>query len=274
MADPYIRFRRLHWTDTSGNRKRCSALASQAVADDADDDWSSAVDADNYEVLSATPHTSGTGYEVGDVLTAAGGTGSLRATFSVAAIRTGGAIAGITLLARGNYTAAPATLNAVSGGHGNSATLDLVIGAFRDLYIGGGGPVLMTVVGVLDFDDIICRPDDAPSDGSKDVIVAFPFELQNCIRTEIIDGETWDYGDTYTVSITGPLAANTATTHSRIATRGSDSAVEYQVITPRIVGGQKVSVEPCSNTGIVLSGGAPVKFICRSCRAWAKQYSA
>ena len=69
----------------------------------------------------------GTGYANGDVVTAAGGTGT-KATFTVTTDGTGIPTA-LALTTAGSYTALP-TLdeNAVTGGTGTGLTVDLVIG--------------------------------------------------------------------------------------------------------------------------------------------------
>ena len=137
----------------------------------------------------------------------------------------------------------------------------------------GGGPILMTVIRFIDFDTLLCRPDGGASDGSSDVVAAVAPEVANAITREDIDGERWDYTG-YTISSTAALAEYEAVTHSRLATRYSDSLQEYQVITPRFVGLQKIILWRCLNTGIVLAGGAQVPYQHSGCRAWAKQLPA
>ena len=72
----------------------------------------------------------GTGYEVNDVLTIAGGTvGPLGpAQLTVSAIGSSGAITGANLTFPGDYTVAPSNPASVTGGYGSSATFNLNFG--------------------------------------------------------------------------------------------------------------------------------------------------
>jgi len=130
---------------------------------------------------------------------------------------------------------------------------------------GGGGVVLMTLISIVSLDQLVCRPDGAASDGSQDISVATQTELRVFPPypdySETIDGEVWGYSG-YTTS-----------TQSRLATRVSDSATEYQVITPRWIIGQKIPVWRCPNTGMLVDG-KPLPYITISGREWAKQYPA
>jgi len=126
--------------------------ASQVVPDSEDDGHSTAVDTDSYEVFVAQVSTPGASYQVGNILTAAGGTGT-QATFTVTAVTATGAISGISIATRGKYSVAPGTPNNVTGGSGAGAVLALTIAAFRDLFIGGGGKVMQCKITVLSQDD-------------------------------------------------------------------------------------------------------------------------
>jgi hypothetical protein len=63
----------------------------------------------------------GTGYAVGDVLTAAGGSFSAAATITVSAVTTGGVISGLNITTTGDYTTAPSNPVTLNGGHGTGA---------------------------------------------------------------------------------------------------------------------------------------------------------
>jgi len=80
-------------------------------------------------VVSAAINAGGTGYSAGDVLTVAGGTATRAATIRVTSVNTG-VIDGIEVIDPGEYSADPSTTaNAVTGGGGSSATLDLTMGS-------------------------------------------------------------------------------------------------------------------------------------------------
>ena len=77
-------------------------------------------------LLSAVVNSGGTGYTVNDVLQIVGGTGVF-ATVTVSA-ETGGVIDTVTLRKEGSYTIEPSLIaNAVTGGTGTGATLDLTM---------------------------------------------------------------------------------------------------------------------------------------------------
>ena len=129
----------------------------------------------------------------------------------------------------------------------------------------GGSPAkmafeLMEVIDMASYDTLMCRPDDAPDDGSLDVKVAVLSEQRN-IGSEYIDGELWtyDYPDF-------DILAQT-----RTATGPSGEVV--QVMTPRWQIGQKILVADCNNTGIILEDGTPVTKIAITPRAWAEKYT-
>lgn len=81
------------------------------------------------KVVSASVGDSGgTGYTANDVLTVAGGTGTA-ATITVATVDGGGAITGVTVTTAGSYTVRPTiTNNVVTGGTGTGAHITLVTG--------------------------------------------------------------------------------------------------------------------------------------------------
>jgi hypothetical protein len=71
-------------------------------------------------------HAGGTGYAVNDVLTVAGGTGTA-ATLKVLTVSSG-VITSVQVLTPGSYTVNPSTsANAVTGGTGTTATMDLTM---------------------------------------------------------------------------------------------------------------------------------------------------
>ena len=75
-------------------------------------------------VTAATVVNGGTGYQVGDPLTVAGGTGPA-AALTVAAVSSG-VITAVTVAAGGSYTLPPANPVSVTGGHGTGATFTLL----------------------------------------------------------------------------------------------------------------------------------------------------
>lgn len=78
-------------------------------------------------VTTAAVNAGGTGYVVGDILTVAGGTSTHTATLRVTSVA-GGVIDGIQVEQHGAYTVDPTlTANAVTGGTGSSATIDLTM---------------------------------------------------------------------------------------------------------------------------------------------------
>jgi hypothetical protein len=83
----------------------------------------------NVAVQSGVINAQGTGYVVDDILTAVGGTFTRAATFRVTAA-TVGVIDTIEMVDPGEYTVAPSlTANAVTGGTGASATVDITMAA-------------------------------------------------------------------------------------------------------------------------------------------------
>jgi hypothetical protein len=88
-----------------------------------------------WTVSAVAIHAGGTGYQVGDILTAAGSTGTA-ATFTVTTISGGGSsgpITGVSVTAAGAYTVKPTTPNSATGGHGTSASLDLTFGGLVNI---------------------------------------------------------------------------------------------------------------------------------------------
>lgn len=78
-------------------------------------------------VDTAAVNSGGTGYTVGDILSVAGGTSTHVSTIEVTSVA-GGVIDGVRMNEGGAYTVDPSlTANAVTGGTGSSATLDLTM---------------------------------------------------------------------------------------------------------------------------------------------------
>lgn len=78
-------------------------------------------------VATVAINSGGTGYAVGDVLTVAGGTSTFAATLLVTSVAAG-VINGVRVQYGGAYTADPTlTANAVTGGTGSGATMDLTM---------------------------------------------------------------------------------------------------------------------------------------------------
>ena len=83
----------------------------------------------NKHIATAVVNAGGTGYVVGDIITVAGGTvvNSMPATLEVTAV-SGGVITALHINSSGAYSAAPTISgNAVTGGTGSGATVDLTI---------------------------------------------------------------------------------------------------------------------------------------------------
>jgi len=82
---------------------------------------------ENNSVSAASINAGGSGYVVGDILTVAGGTALVAAQIEVTSV-SGGVIDGIRIFNAGSYSADPTTTaNAVTGGSGSSATIDLTM---------------------------------------------------------------------------------------------------------------------------------------------------
>jgi hypothetical protein len=81
----------------------------------------------------------GTGYTVGDTLTAVGGTFTVAATFSVTAV-SGGVVTGVTATNQGVYTVPPSNPVSFTGGTGSGVTLTLnfIVGAIAITNAGSG----------------------------------------------------------------------------------------------------------------------------------------
>lgn len=78
-------------------------------------------------VTTAAVNAGGTGYTVGDILTVVGGTSTHVSTLEVTTV-SGGVITGVRIQTGGAYTADPTlTANAVTGGTGTGATMDLTM---------------------------------------------------------------------------------------------------------------------------------------------------
>lgn len=105
-------------------------------------------------------------YVVGEILTVAGGTATRAATLRITSVNTG-VVDGIELVDPGEYTVAPSlTANAVTGGGGDSATMDLTVGT--DEYVN----FLAEMVGLLNAESIIAAAAmDLGAGGSTDLIL-------------------------------------------------------------------------------------------------------
>ena len=104
--------------------------------------------------------------------------------------------------------------------------------------IGGGGGVIMQVVSyhqdATNGDYLVCQPDG----GGATVNVAVDMHLQSSIVTQTNpDGTTWTYS-TYV-----------AATQTRLR---NDGVTEY--ISPPFITSDRIGVQPCSNTGVTVSG--------------------
>ena len=89
-------------------------------------------------VVSSTLATGGTGYSVGDVLTAFGGTYSIATQITVLTV-SGGAIVTYQVTRNGVYSAAPTSPVIFVGGKGTGATINLVFGLNNDYTITNAG---------------------------------------------------------------------------------------------------------------------------------------
>ncbi|HNH35166.1 MAG TPA: OmpA family protein, partial [Rhodocyclaceae bacterium] len=133
----------VHRSDDGGDsfvRLSNRPLAVDGVDNDGDGDI------DEQRLASATIQAAGSGYAVGDSIQLVGGTFSFTARGEVTAIGAGGAVTGIRVTGRGEYTALPANpvATSVSTGAGSGLTLDVVfeqaetvlpIGAARDIVV-------------------------------------------------------------------------------------------------------------------------------------------
>jgi hypothetical protein len=186
--------RRVHFTDANdATQKRCYGLFTKPEDDETDDGHSSdaedlhlggggggprrmrvkSVEGDyltcrtftDRVVASAVVNAGGTGYAVGNTLTVAGGTGTA-ATLRVATVNSG-VIQTVSVLTGGLYTADPSTTaNAVTGGDGTAATMNLTM---------GGG------------------------EGGADVYAAKPPQLRHSITAQTINAVAVTY-DTFAIS--------------------------------------------------------------------------
>ncbi len=106
-------------------------------------------------------------YVVGDILTAIGGTFTRAATFRVTSVDTG-VIDGIELKDPGEYTVDPSlTANAVTGGGGDSATMDLTMAGENSYEVFMG-----QMVTLLNAESIIAGADiDFGTGGSTDLLL-------------------------------------------------------------------------------------------------------
>lgn len=86
--------------------------------------------------VSATVAAGGTGYKVGDILYAAGGTNVRPATFYVATVGALGAVTAVTLDSPGVWSVSAANPLATTGGTGAGATLNVTYGSLADYEAG------------------------------------------------------------------------------------------------------------------------------------------
>jgi len=96
-----------------------------------------------YEIDTVTVLAGGTGYAVSNVLTGVGGTAITPFTATVSTVSTG-AVTGVTITNRGEYTAVPGTLSTnvrqvtTTGGAGTGATLNVTF-RLRSITVSAGG---------------------------------------------------------------------------------------------------------------------------------------
>jgi hypothetical protein len=85
----------------------------------------SGIQPQDYQADAVSITTAGTGYAAGNVLTVAGGIGSIATELTVTTVNGSGGVTGVTITNAGNYTTAPTDPVSVTGGAGSSATFDL-----------------------------------------------------------------------------------------------------------------------------------------------------
>ena len=101
----------------------------------------------NISVGLATITAGGTGYNVGDIVTMAGGTSTTEASVVVSAVTAGGVISGINLSSVGVYTVAPANPASSTSPYGSGATftLNFSVGPVSVLTAGSGYTAAPTI---------------------------------------------------------------------------------------------------------------------------------
>lgn len=115
---------------------------------------------ENNSVSAAAVNNGGSGYVVGDILTVAGGTALVAAQIEVTSVAAG-VVDGVRIYNSGSYSADPTTTaNAVTGGSGSGATIDLTMSGLgwtvqRDQVWDGGSEREVIVEGEGDGADSI-----------------------------------------------------------------------------------------------------------------------
>jgi hypothetical protein len=95
---------------------------------DFSNDLAAILSASANSVATAAVNAAGTGYVVGDILTVAGGTANVTAQIEVVTIGGSGDITAVRIFNAGSYTVNPTlTANAVTGGTGSAATINLTV---------------------------------------------------------------------------------------------------------------------------------------------------
>lgn len=157
-------------------------------------------------MLVATPGLAapGTGYQVGDILTLAGGTSSVAAQLRVDTIGGAGDITGGSIYTAGSYTVLPASPNTPTGGHGTGCQLTLNTWGVESATVTNGGTVPYTSAPTVTFSAAT-----SAATGTADLIVG-PDGGQT-IAT--FAGRVW-IGNNRTVSYSAPASFIDFTTGS------------------------------------------------------------
>lgn len=168
-------------------------------------------------VSAAAINAAGTGYVVGDILTVAGGTvaGSMEAKVEVLTVDTGGEVLTLRVYESGAYTADPTTTaNAVTGGTGSSATVDLTMHAamwtqrLKEVYAipdfarVSGGTIGVDGAGYA-VDDIVTLADVITSTTKAQFKVTAVSGSGDVLNIELYDGGSYNSEWSGTVGVTG-----------------------------------------------------------------------
>jgi hypothetical protein len=178
------------------------------------------------------PTAAGTSYKAGDLLTAAGGTFIVPATFRVASV-TAGAINTVIIENPGQYSALPADAVVLTGGSGTGATISLA-GNW------GAGPAVVTNPG-LGYTFCTVTVSGGGGIGGVAAAVIGPITGGNGLATIVIDNPGSGY-NTATFQLTGDGAGAAAT-----AAVIPYSTLDIMNITP-IFGAQRIAMNYCPYT--------------------------